>query len=246
MELASAAASRAVEAVLLDMDGTIVEFGIDYDLGRRRAIRRIRTEVPGAGGLQLEARSAREVVARVRASLGDGAAEEARRIVFEEYESVELEAARRVNLREGVLEALKGIRSCGYRVALVTNNSRRATEVILRRFPELTGYLDAIVTRDDSGDLKPGIAGLAMALRALGVDGVRSLMAGDTPADVRAGKRAGALSVGISGGAAPAEELYRAGADFVVGSVVELGDALRMARDLRRRTREPFYAGARI
>jgi len=229
-ELARAASTRMVEAIMFDMDGTIVEYGIDYDLGRGRALNRIREEIPGARGFRPDARSAREIVLGIAAEMGAEAAEAARRIVFEEYEAVEIEAARRVSPRADAIDTLRELRTCGYRLALVTNNSRRAVGLLLHRFPDLGSEFEVIVTRDDSGELKPGTAGLIMALRALGVRGERAIMVGDTPSDVRAGKRVGALTVGVEGGAARAEDLLGAGADFVVGSVRELGVALRAAR----------------
>ncbi len=237
-DLAKLAAGRGVRAVLLDMDGTLVDYGVDYELGRARAIRRIAVEVVGGQGLNLDARSAREIIARVREALGAEAAEAARRIIFEEYEELELEAASKVGLRPGAAEALREMRANGYRLALVTNNSRRATEIVLRRFPEVAGYLDAVVTRDDSGELKPGTAGLLMALGALHLSGREAIMVGDTPSDMRAGKGVGAIAVGVEGGAASAETLLEAGADFVVGSLGDLSRALAMAR-------RPVYLGDR-
>ncbi|MFP3400859.1 MAG: HAD family hydrolase [Nitrososphaeria archaeon] len=230
LDLARAARARRIEAVLLDMDGTILEYIIDYELGRARALRRIREAVPGADAVEIAARSAREIVRSLGAALGERAASVARRIIFEEYEAVEVEAARRVEPRPGAIDALEELRASGYRVALVTNNSRRAVGLIASRFPRMMELLDAVVTRDDSMELKPGASGLRMALQALGVPGERSVMAGDTPSDVRAGRSVGALTVGIEGGAASAGDLLEAGAEFIVSSPRELSRALRIAR----------------
>jgi phosphoglycolate phosphatase-like HAD superfamily hydrolase len=47
------------------------------------------------------------------------------------------------------------------------------------------------------------------------------IVVGDTPLDVDAAKAVGAISLGVASGKYPVDDLRRAGADFVLGSLDE-------------------------
>ena len=53
-------------------------------------------------------------------------------------------------------------------------------------------------------------------------------MIGDTTVDMRAGKSAGAQTVGVLCGFGEKEELLRMGADLILNSTNELADAISM------------------
>jgi len=47
------------------------------------------------------------------------------------------------------------------------------------------------------------------------------LVVGDTPNDIAAAHAAGAIGIGVASGHSSKEELHRAGADYVLGSLLE-------------------------
>ena len=208
-------------AVVLDVDGTLVEWpaflNAEFEAARARALGRIRALFPAAAAADPPiGRSNRELLDALAPALGPDELEAARRVVFAAGVAPEVLAARRVGPRPGAAAALASLAAAGCQLAAVTDSSRAAVVVLRRRFPALFGHLRAVVTRDDSGALKPDPAGLLLALRALGVPPALAVAAGDSAADAGAARAAGVRFVGVAGGASTAEELRAAGALAVV------------------------------
>jgi len=61
-----------------------------------------------------------------------------------------------------------------------------------------------------------------LAAKKMGVKPVECLMIGDTTVDMRAGKSAGAQTVGVLCGFGEEEELIRLGADLILNNTGEL------------------------
>jgi pyrophosphatase PpaX len=94
---------------------------------------------------------------------------------------------------EGVEEVLDGIE---LPKAIITNTTRRCTEVLLDRF-DLGRRFDVVVASDDVEHAKPDSDPVRMACDALGVDPGDAAMVGDSEKDVEAGRRAGCVTIGF-------------------------------------------------
>jgi phosphoglycolate phosphatase len=114
-----------------------------------------------------------------------------------------------------------------YKLALVTTRSRRHIDQFRSRHPAVARHLLEFIGRQDTIRFKPHPAPLHLAARRLNVPIARCLMVGDTAVDVQAARRAGARSVAVLSGFGFEEELVRAGADVVLGSITELREILR-------------------
>jgi len=100
---------------------------------------------------------------------------------------------------EGVTDAMRELRSRGYLLGIVTNRERAEAETVLHAVG-VRGLLGAVVTREDVRHMKPHPMPVQMAAQQLGVPANQCIMVGDTGLDVRAGKAAGALAVGVRSG----------------------------------------------
>lgn len=85
---------------------------------------------------------------------------------------------------------------------------------------------DAIAGRDTTWRIKPHHSPVAHAARTLGVDPARCLMVGDTTVDISAGRRAGAWTCGVLCGFGERAELERAGADLILDHTALLAGIL--------------------
>ena len=112
------------------------------------------------------------------------------------------------------------LRSAGRRIAVATTDDRRPTEATLAGLG-LTGAVNDVVCGDDDGPTKPDPATLTAIAGRLGLDVARTAMVGDTPADLRMARAAGARSIGVTSGIATAAELGP-DADLIVGSIAIL------------------------
>ena len=121
------------------------------------------------------------------------------------------------------LPALFGaLRATGRRIAVATTDDRRPTEATLAGLG-LDALIDAVVCGDDHGPTKPDPATLAAIADRLGAAIGRLAMVGDTPADVRMARAAGARSVGVTSGVASSADLEPF-SDIVLDSIAALLD----------------------
>lgn len=123
----------------------------------------------------------------------------------------------------GAVEAIEALRSAGVRVALTTGFARPTLEAIIDALG-WDGLVDIALSPQDAGRGRPYPDLILVAALRLRIDDVRQVaVAGDTPLDVIAGRRAGAgLVAGVLTGAGDRPALVSAGATHLIGSIGEL------------------------
>ena len=110
-------------------------------------------------------------------------------------------------------------------MAVVSARDERGTRAFLDQF-DLTRYFDVIVTATTAEHTKPYPDPVLYAAKTMAVAPERCLMVGDTTVDIRAGKAAGAQTVGVLCGFGEAAELRRTGADLILANTPELTKVL--------------------
>jgi HAD superfamily hydrolase (TIGR01509 family) len=127
---------------------------------------------------------------------------------------------------DGIEAALRRLVAAGHRLGIVTAGHRAVVEGQLELFG-LADLFTAKVCGDDALAAKPDPEPLLRALEEL--DAVdrpeRAIYVGDAPDDMRMARTVGAMSVGIVGALASADDLRAAGAAQVQPSVVAWVDA---------------------
>jgi len=106
-------------------------------------------------------------------------------------------------------------------LAVVSARNDASTRAFLEQF-QLTRYFSTIVTAITAQHTKPYPDPIFYAAKALGVSASACVMIGDTPVDIRAGKAAGAQTVGVLCGFGEENELRRHGADLILPSTADL------------------------
>ena len=194
---ASGAARRFAgrRVLLFDLDGTLIQQRIDFGRMRAEVL-----AIAARYGLPSEALAGLyvlELIDRAQAALmarGGGRAEAFVREAQGAIQEIEIQAADTAAAFGGVPAMLGDLRQAGYAIGIVTRNCRAAVERVLARqsLPH-----DVLLTRDDVAHVKPDPRHLHEALAALGATGDQTIMCGDHPMDVLAGKRIGAATVGV-------------------------------------------------
>jgi sugar-phosphatase len=197
--------ARTFEAVLFDMDGTLIDSTPSVDRSwarwaRGRGLDRASFEV--AHGVP-----ARQILA---AFLPAGEVEAA----FAEIEAMEVADAEGILVLPGALDAL-GALSAG-RSAIATS----CTLPLARARIAATGLPapSVVVTAGDVTIGKPDPAPYLLAAARLGVDPVRCLVVEDAPAGLESGRAAGCATLAVST-THPAEQLV---AEAVVGTLADV------------------------
>lgn len=105
-----------------------------------------------------------------------------------------------------------------YPLAVISARGQRETLAFLDQH-NLTPLFKCIASGQTCRCTKPNPDPLFWAADQIGVKPDQCLMIGDTTADIRAGKSAGAQTVGVLSGFGDSAELQRAGADMILPSV---------------------------
>ena len=124
----------------------------------------------------------------------------------------------------GIKEMLKRLHG-KYPMAVVSARDDKSTRAFLEQF-ELIGYFEEIVTAITAEHTKPYPDPILYAAEKMGVAPENCLMVGDTTVDIRAGKAAGAQTVGVLCGFGERKELERRGTDMILDNTSELADVL--------------------
>lgn len=210
MSQSNSKTERKIEAVLFDLDGTIVDTNeliiqsflhclqgiVPPEFGREQII-----PIMGQTLLaQLQQFSGREQVDDLIAGY--------RAYNIEHHDEM-------VSLFPGVLEVVPLLKEGGLKLGVVTTKMRLTTERALKLLG-LYDYMDTIVTLDDVENAKPHPEPVEKALRALDVAPERAIMVGDSTVDIGSALAAGAYAVGVSWSLKGEEPLREAGAHRIV------------------------------
>ena len=110
-------------------------------------------------------------------------------------------------------------------MAVVSARDENGTMAFLDHF-DLTQYFDVIMTGLSAEHTKPYPDPVLLAAQKMSVPPESCLMIGDTTVDIRAGKSAGAQTVGVLCGFGEEAELKKLGADEILSDTPKLADML--------------------
>ena len=207
-------------ALLLDLDGTIADTLPHIFKAYRHAVAPWVERPPTDAEVEATFGPAeRECIAHMvpRADLDDA------EVRFHTY--YERELGQSVKLVEGIAKVIDHAHSIGWKVGVFTGKGRRSAEFTLVELG-LWDRIEILVSSDDVARPKPDPEGVFQAAEKLAVPPGRILLAGDSPADVKAGKAAGARTAAVLWDAFRPDRLRRAGADFTCERVADLRTAV--------------------
>jgi len=215
-----------IDAILFDLDGTLVETDDDVVEALARRLRVIRWLLPRRDPrrvarrllMAFEGPTNRFLGLLDRVGLDDDFFGLGNRL--QSLRGVDAP----LNFRPvaGVGEALRDLHD-RYYLAIVTTRSRQEAQAFLKQ-QGLTDVVQVVTGRDDTWRIKPHPSPVRHTAEKLGVSVERCLMVGDTTVDIRAARAAGARSVGVLCGFGDRKELEHAGAERIVETTCDLVD----------------------
>lgn len=215
---------RDARAVLFDLDGTLLDTD---ELVAERLAGRLRA-VPFLSRLYDSQRLARRLIAGGERPL----AAITRWFGMLGMEERILSWGRRLREMDGPLDppryvavdgAVELIRQISerYDLAIVTARSREEANAFIERF-DLGRCFEAIVARGDVRRHKPSPEPVRRAAERLGYPPEQCIVVGDTARDIRAGQRAGALTVAVLCGLGERAQMARAEPDLILETTADL------------------------
>ena len=214
----------AVEAILFDLDGTLVETHNRWaaKLGAKLAfLKRILPRLdPQAIGrsLVMAIETPANYLVSLSEHLGLGSSFFGLSDRFRQSKGLATRGTSRpIEGTERLLAALDE----RYKLAVVTTRARPEAMSFVKAIKP-AGLFSVVVTRQNTWRMKPHPAPVRRAAAMLGASPERCVMVGDTIMDIRAARRAGSIAIGVLSGFGTREELERAGAHLILDRAEQL------------------------
>ena len=175
----------AIRAVLVDLDGTLLDTAPDLAAAANRMLAELGLPARTTG--EIATYIGKGVPMLVRRALGDHRALYEKALpLFEHYYAEE--SGRASSPYPGAREGIEHMRALGLRLACVTNKPERFTRELLER----AGFaFDALVCGDHVARKKPDPEAVLLACERLGVQPREAVFIGDSQNDVDAARAAG-------------------------------------------------------
>ncbi len=204
-------------AVLLDVDGTLVDSGYIHALAWWRAFVEHGCQVPTAW---------------VHAMIGAGSDVLMRELIGEERDDVQETRTRHfdalkeeIRAFDGSGDLIRAIHAAGAKAVLATSSEKENLDALLATI-DADDAIDGVVTASDVDEAKPCPDVFLAAMEKAGADPTSAIAVGDTVWDVEAAAGAGLQCVCVLTGGIGRLELEEAGAVAVYRDVADLLDHL--------------------
>jgi phosphoglycolate phosphatase len=223
---------QSLDAVLFDLDGTLLDTAADIALALNRALAE-------AGWAPLDAEDVRTMIGRGAPMLVQRAADAQHRVhdaqmqaaivdrFFHHYGALQELDECTAQPFAGAAEGLRRVHEAGLRTAIVTNKQQRFAASLAKRLG-LSGWVDTIVGGDSCTRRKPDPMPLLFACESLGVPPAHALMVGDSINDVKAARAAGIPVICVPYGYNEGEDPRALPCDAIVESLADLPALLRI------------------
>ena len=219
-----AAGTIAVEAVALDLDGTLLHTAPDLALAANLMLAELdRPPVVEPVIMTFVGNGAARLIKRLLTGEMDGEPEaglfERAQTLFYRYYADALDVHTR--LYPGVLDALQTLSQAGFRLACITNKPQQFTLPLLQTMG-LYRYFDLVVGGDVLDRKKPDPLPLLHVCQQFAIVPQEMAMVGDSLADVEAAHRAGCYAIYVPYGYNRGVSGEAAGADAVIASLTDV------------------------
>lgn len=214
----SSAAARPFDAVMFDMDGTLINSKVAIVASYHDATTKIMGEpypVEEADIeriIQLRGQETFPMIAKGDPVVADQ--------LKEEFGKAYAIHQSEIPLFDEVEVALAALRDGGIRLGIATSKARGRFEQDMER-TGIKNFFEITITGDDVEHAKPHPAPITMGIEHMGLDPARVLYVGDGPNDVIAARAAGARQAGVEFGFHP-EECRAENPDYMLASYLDL------------------------
>lgn len=214
-----------IKAVILDIDGTLVNFTLDYKTSRAEVIQYLTKQGFPQSLFSLK-ENIFEMLKKAEIYMKNNGEQESkarivRKGVFSIADRHEMEAANTTHMLPGVLETLKTLKNMGLQMAVFTMNGEKSTNHIMQIF-RLEQFFDVIITRESVSAVKPDPEHLEAVLSALNTKPEEAIVVGDSILDIKGACELNIPGVGITTGISLPKELTHAGASYLISSFTEI------------------------
>lgn len=226
---------KRYEAVIFDLDGTLIQSKIDYGEMRKRVMEIISETGVSTESLS-ESRRIWEIIQGSDRALEEvGVSRDTRDIILRKINDalneIELRALDTVEQTKNAEKTLRALRSAGLKIGVATRSCKEYALSSLKK-TGLEIYVDAILARDEVEHPKPDPRHLTQVANALRCPLNRIVYVGDTTTDLSTAQAAGVTFVGFLRNDEWDMRLREAGCKIIVGDLLELIDLVKNGIEL--------------
>jgi len=220
----SAAFPVALEAVALDLDGTLLHTAPDLAVAANLMLTELgRPPVAEDAIVSYIGNGAAKLIKRLLTGQMDGEPEadifnEAQALFYRHYAEV-LDV--HTQFYPGVVEGLRTLKGLGLRLACITNKPAQFTAPLLK-IMGLHAYFDLVVSGDSLARKKPDPLPLLHVCEQFAITPAEMAMIGDSAADMEAARAAGCYAIYVPYGYNRGISAANAGADAIIGSLLDV------------------------
>jgi len=224
---------RALEAVLFDLDGTLLDTAADIARALNRTLAEQGYEPATLSDVRrMIGRGAPILIQRAAARQGRTLDASAHALMterfFHHYGALQDTNEFDAQPYPGAAEALERLHASGLRTAVVTNKQERFARGLLERL-ELIAWVDLVIGGDSCERRKPDPQPLLFACSRLGVSPTRALMVGDSINDVEAARAAGIPVLCVPYGYNEGQDPRQLSCDALIDTLADLPRWLQVA-----------------
>ena len=217
---------RAIEAVLFDLDGTLLDTAADIAEALNRALaERGWPPIAPSEVRRMIGRGSPLLIERAAAFQSRALDEAAKAALlerfFHHYGYLEESGEFKAEPYAGAAECLRALHEAGLRIAVVTNKYERFATGLLKAL-SLRDWVDCVVGGDSCPLRKPDPAPVLFACKQLGVAPAHALMVGDSINDVQAAHAAGIPVICVPYGYNEGQDPRQLPCDAFVESLADL------------------------
>jgi phosphoglycolate phosphatase len=229
----------AIQAVIVDLDGTMVDTVGDFEVALRLALADVGLPPVGRDFIsRTVGKGSEHLLTRSLAEVGGDLALYAQAWSRYQHHYIAVNG-QHSQVYPGVAEGLEALRARGLRLACLTNKPGAFAEPLLVQ-KGLAGFFEHVFGGDVFARKKPDPLPLLETCKALGTMPVDTLMIGDSRNDCEAARGAGCPVVLVSYGYNHGEPAASARPDAVVDSLAEAAALLDEPRSAPRRRGSPW------
>jgi phosphoglycolate phosphatase len=213
--------NHAINLIVFDLDGTLVDSLPDLAVAANAALRRLGLpEHPLESHQKMIGGGEKTYVRRFLGSDHQHLFDQALNLYLEHYSQHLGDKTRQY---PGVQETLTRLSSLKM---AVLSNKREELSLQVLQIMGLASFFEAVRGGDSYGVLKPSPEGLSTLIKELGGEPARTLMVGDKPEDVLAGRGAGVYTAAATYGYGDLEAIAAAEPETLLSKFSHLADLL--------------------
>ncbi len=214
----------AIKAILLDLDGTLLDTLDDLTDSVNHALKSL--DFPQHTKEEICSFVGNGVKNLILRSIPQNATDDDFKNCLALFKShYEKNKANKTKPYDGILPVLSELKAQGYSLAIVSNKHDDAVQGLLGRF--FSDYADFALGNTDKLPKKPAPDMVYHTLDVLGISRSSAVYVGDSEVDIETAKNAGLPCISVTWGFRSEELLIKSGADIIIHAPHELPDAVK-------------------